>query len=279
MHRTALIMLVAAVGLLGAAPAAAQRLSGMVIDARTGRLLESVRVVVSRPGDDAVVTEGVTGDRGRFTLELPEAGEWVVRGERIGYAPVVSDPIEVGANEEVTVALRLAVEAVPLEPMTVSGRAQISAGLRGFYTRLEQSELTGRGHFLERADIERMGTSQPTQVFRNVVSLRVRPGARGRGDMLRMADGCVPALYLDGVQINFFDHTTSLDDFVAADAIAAVEVYRDTWVEGFTDPRGCGLVLVWTTKGSAQPSTSDSPTWLRVVAGTGVVAALVLLLH
>lgn len=279
MHTTVHRSVLAALALAAlAGPAAAQTISGSVQNDASGNPLEGVHVVLL---DDQGHNFGetFTNEAGGFRLVLPRSGTWVIAADLIGYGSVQSEPIEIGPDERVTVEIRLAVEAIPVEPVVVTGRvAHLNADIRAFYDRVERGELSGIGRFVTREDIERSVPSEPSDLLRTMPGVRVvrRATAYGSGSSIRMSGGCVPAIFVDGTQINRFRASDDLDDFVAAYAIEGIEVYRGAGqqVGRFHDDRGCGLILVWTRRGSVDGSPFS---WTRFLVGAALIAGILLL--
>ena len=263
---------------LAASTAAAQSLSGRVLNDASGNPLEGVHVVLT----DTVgrnFGETFTNEMGAFRLVVPRAGSWVVAADLIGYGSIESDPVEVGADERVVLEVRMAVEAVAMEPVVVTSRvSHMNADIQAFYDRVERGRMFGLGRFVTREDIEREVPSEPSDLLRTMPGVRIvrRGTPYGSGSGIQMASGCIPAIYVDGTQINRFRASDDLDDFVAASAIEGIEVYRGAGqqVGRFFDERGCGLILVWTRRGT----TEGSPfTWTRFVIGTSLLLGILFL--
>lgn len=261
-----------------AGSAAAQTISGRVMDDVSGNPLESVHVVIL---DDEGHNFGETfsNEAGGFRLVLPRSGDWVIAADLIGYGSVQSEPMEIGPDERVTVEIRMAVEAIPMEPVVVTGRvAHMNSDIQAFYDRAERGRLSGLGRFVTREDIDRSAPLEPSDLLRTMPGIRVtrRATAWGSGSSIQMSSGCVPAIFVDGTQINRFRASDDLDDFVAAYSIEGIEVYRGAGqqVGRFHDDRGCGLILVWTRRGT----TDGSPfTWTRFIIGASLLAGIFLL--
>lgn len=268
-----------AVGLcLAATPAAAQELSGRVLDHATGAPLTDVRVTLL-DAERRARAETLTDTLGAFTLDVPRAGRWIVVAEVLGYGTTASEPVAVAPTERVELEIRMAVEPIPVEPVVVTGRASYGHGdIRRFYDRVERGRMSGFGQFVTRTEVERTMPFEPTDLLRMMAGVRVTTGSRpGAGGSISMTRGCVPAIYVDGTQINRSLIGSSLDDFVAANDIEGIEVYRGgaQHVPGYHDDRGCGLVLVWTRRGSPDGRPFS---WTRLLIGAGLVLT-VLFIH
>lgn len=277
MHTRRLIM-AALASTLAVMPARAQDVVGRVIDADTEEPLRGVHVVLmdhERRGQGGVFSD----EDGRFALSVPRAGEWRISASRIGYGAIVSDPLPVDDEERVEVEIRMGVEAVPLQGLVVQSRSiHVTDEIDEFYQRMERGGRFGFGRFVSREDIERRSPIHTTDLLRMTASVRV-VGASGRAGSrpaLRMSSGCVPAVFIDGSQINWHDPNDSLDYYVSPASIEGIEIYRTPGQgpPGFYDPRGCGMVLVWTRRGSQD---GKPLTWGRVFAAAGIVLGILIL--
>jgi hypothetical protein len=258
------------------AGAAAQAVTGIVRDAETGRPVDGVEVMLINPAGVAAATT-MTDDAGSFLLRAPGAGSWILAARRPGYGAVTSEAIRMEASEWLVAEVVLGVEPLQLEPIVVTSRRSIhSPAVERFYERRDRAGRTGLGYFVVREEIERLSPQQPSDLLRDARGVRIRTARGGRGAGIRMAGGCVPAIYLDGVPINRSYRTDSLDDFVTVMDIEGIEVYRgaSTQVGHIYDPSGCGLVLVW-TRGGRQDVEPTRGGWTRMI---GTVAALGLVL-
>jgi hypothetical protein len=279
LHTTVLRSFAVALALVAmACPTAAQTISGHVQNDASGNPLESVHVVLLDEEGDSF-GETFTNGTGWFRLVIPRSGTWIIAADLIGYGFVQSEPIEIEPDERVTVEIKMAVEAIPMEPVVVTGRvSHMNGDIQEFYDRVERGKLSGFGRFVTREDIERGVPMQPSDLLRTMPGVRVmrRATAFGSGSSIQMSGGCVPAIFVDGSQINRFRASDDLDDFVAAHSIEGIEVYRGAGqqVGRFHDDRGCGLILVWTRRGTADGSPF---TWTRFIIGASLLAGMLLL--
>src|SRR5688572_23895501 len=65
--------------------------------------------------------QGITSDNGRYRFEGVSAGQYRVQLLRIGFRPVLSDPVQVAAGEPVQLALRVASQPLELPPVNRHG--------------------------------------------------------------------------------------------------------------------------------------------------------------
>jgi hypothetical protein len=118
-------IVVAVAAALAAAPAAAQRVEGRLVDAAGAPVTAafvSLRDAQGRPVDRALTREG-----GVFALQAPAAGTYRVRAERIGFAATVSDALALAAGETRPLRLVATGEGVTLAPVVARGRSRCEA--------------------------------------------------------------------------------------------------------------------------------------------------------
>lgn len=268
---TAVVILAAA-----AIPAAGQVLRGQVLDAATDRGVSSADVALL---DTLGVRRAaaVTDSSGAFRVKLEAAGIYRVRVERLGYRATQIDSIDIGDSEEVVVVLRVGVEAIPVAPIDVTGRSRFFQGrLQEFYERMDRNKRAGIGRFLTREEIENRPGAFASDLFYSFPSISV-VGRQRTVTMRRNGTDCVPHLYLDGVLLNR-GGPWNIDEFVRADDVEGVEVYHGL-AQGpgdYHDPSGCGVVLVWTRRGS---DDGEPFSWRRLLVATGFAGVLFLLLR
>jgi hypothetical protein len=276
MHATRILpLLTVFLGL--AAQIAAQALEGVVKEEATGAGLPGAEVVLRDAEEGTLIDRAVTDEEGRFMVAFGTHRAVTLTVSRLGYHTFASDPIAVGAGERLSIEIRLGVDAIPIDPLVVTDRSRrYPPDVQAFYDRLERGRRTGDGHYISRAEIEVAFPSRPTDLLRSMAGVRVARGRAGSGELVHMRGGCIPSIYIDGAHINRFDTRLSLDDHVAAGSIEGIEVYRGSGrlVGHMHDPRGCGLILVWTRRGERD---ATSIPWRTVGVVLVALAALLLL--
>jgi hypothetical protein len=276
----AAVIVAAATLLLGsAAGLVAQTVSGIVTEAQTGQPVEGAEIMLIDANED-VQARTMTAADGRFAAAVPHPGRWILRIERVGYGVLTSDPLEIKPAEWLLLEVTLDARAVPLEPIVVAARRSIySPEVQRFYDRRDGAHRSGLGYFVVRAEIERLNPFRPTDLLRTAPGIRVVRGPAGRGQGLRMASGCIPAIFIDGMQINRMSRNDSLDDYVTVMDIEGVEVYRgpSSQLANLHDPSGCGLVLVWTRGGYHDPDSTFQ--WRTVLGALGILALFALIFN
>jgi hypothetical protein len=267
-HGLALLAGIAAIAIaLAPASIAAQTITGTILDAATNRPVDAAEILLHGE-DEAIVARAQSDAAGRFTIHPPAAGAWVLTVRRIGFTTIVSDPLQLQAGDWVTVDVILATDAIALDPIVVTARRSIrSPDVQRFYDRRDLAARSGIGHFIVRDEIERLSPQRPTDLLRGMPGLRVVRGQSGRGEGIRMASGCIPAIYVDGMPLNRMQRTDSVDDFVAVLDLEGIEIYRGATsrVAQYHDPTGCGLILVWTRGGYHDP---QQPFKWKLIVGT-----------
>lgn len=217
-----------------------------------------------RDSTGAVVAQVQSTDKGEFRLPAPGAGRYFVQASRIGFS-TIDAPIVLGEDEALEVVLRLAEEAIPLEPLLVVGRRRIKEGtLDQFYDRMARMKQRGKGQFLNREEIEaRRGLTL-------TMTLQTVPGiwAPGSGQPVQLVAGgggfCIPHFYLDGLRMpDGFREIETLD-------LEGIEVYQgyDERVDGI-NPNECGYVFLWRRADWGNPFD-----WGRALIAVGAGAVI-----
>jgi hypothetical protein len=261
------------------APLHAQVVAGTVLEETTGRYLVGARVTLLDAQDVVHATE-LADSLGQFALQVPRAGSWILSVQLLGYEPLVTEAIPVDPAEMVVVEITLAVDAIPLEPLVVKTRRSMrSPDIQAFYDRRDRAGRSGFGNFVARDEIERGGATRPTDLVRSMAGVRIVRGVPGRGAGIRMAGGCVPAIFIDGMRINRVSLHDSLDDYVTTLDIEGIEVYRGptSQVGALHDPSGCGLVAVWTRRGEPHPGSGIG--WRKMLTVGAILAVIIFILN
>jgi hypothetical protein len=215
----------------------------------------TVRLLRGETGDEELAAV-LTDAEGRFVLPAPAVGSYRLSTERIGYASVTTPTFDLIRDDGLEVELRVAVEAIPLAPLTiVSERPARLDNLRmhvgGYFERERTWGARGMGfaHFLDREAVRRRNASRITDLVRDLPGVRVEPNAEG-GTMitLRSVDGtgnrCIPLVFLDGAPAG---DGADIDLLISAWDIAAVEVYPGQGIPAqFMRGRACGAIVLWT---------------------------------
>lgn len=267
--------------LLSAAPAAlpAQVVFGRVIDADGGQPIKHATLELLDDRAD-IVTRVPVDTLGAFRIRSWHPGKYRLKTFALGYATVSSEILELATGDVLELTVRLATNAVPLEPIVIKARARESLAeiaLAGYYDRRDAGRRIGLGRFFDRGAIAGRGRKL-TDVLATIPGVRILHVQNCSVPLISMAgnnatrseelqvdqlvrlqtlrDACKPAsvcranIYVDGVLLAF-DETISIDLTVPLDWVEAIEVYRraaEVPAE-FLGRATCGVVAVWTRRG------------------------------
>lgn len=240
--------------------AAGQVLRGTVTDRETGEPIPSTSVLVLN-ADSTLRTVSLTDDAGHFVIR-PEAGDFLLRVERLGYASVSSEVLDLSRTDSLTFDVRLPPQPVALRGVGVVGGAEGRFDPSGFYERRDREW----GYFLGPVDIEQRHPVSVGDLLTGIPGfaynyehggLALRMTGRGRN--------CWPTVYVDGVRVvsgrilsrpgqETERDGVLLDGLVNTALVRAVEVYM-SGIEAPasflpSDPGGtCGVIVLWTYVG------------------------------
>jgi hypothetical protein len=228
---------------------------GRVVDDGSGRAIETVEVRLVGAVESLV---RVSDGEGAFLFPRVRPGVYEVVLEHLAYG-THTDTVEVGEGELVSYEARLAMEPIELAPLTVTVRRRdVSPMLLGFYERMSMDR---GGYFITREDIERRQPDRISHMIGEAPGARVRcPGggcyvifARYERDRLRGA--CRPAVYVDRMYVGGGRNIApaSVDGLVIPAEVEAVEVYDGPGslpAEFGGSNAGCGVVVIWTRRGT-----------------------------
>jgi hypothetical protein len=257
----------------------AQVVIGHVIDAEGGQF---IRFATLELLDDRaqVVVRANTDSLGAFRVRSWQPGKYRLKTLAFGYATVTSEILELATGDVLDLTVRLAPDAVPLEPITIKGRERHSLAeiaLSGYYDRRDAGQRLGLGRFFDRGAIARRGRKL-TDVLATIPGVRILHVQNCPVPLVSMAgnnatrledirtdqlvrlptgmEACKPAsvcranVYVDGV-LMALDETISIDQTVPVDWVEAIEVYRraSEVPAEFLSRATCGVVAVWTRRG------------------------------
>lgn len=275
-HRVCLAAGLAAAALLASRPAPAQVLvQGVLRDAASNAPIPSARVALSGTGGQwrgEILTDSV----GAFAFQDVRPGTYRLRTTRVGYRES-RGALRLSADSVVQLELKMAVERVALEPVTVVARSRrtVSPVLEGFYGRMER----GQGRFVTREEIEARRPGRVTDMLRGIPNLTANESRSGMGGGTvsrgSSGDRCTVVVWVDGMLIsqpsaggtvtggpglrrrgsmdgNRAREDQAIDDYVHPNDVEGIEVYRgesDTPAEFITRWVSCGTVVIWTRRG------------------------------
>ena len=224
-------------------------LTGIVTRAdKTPLAAAAVRVVA------AAITVAADTD-GSFRVNYLPVGQQAVEVRMIGYQTLqLQVEIERGKTAEVRAVLE-AVAPVSLQTVQVNAEPIIHPELQGF----EERRASHNGKFFTQEEIARMQPRLFTDVLRRVPNIQIRSttsfGPRasvqnGRNSGLNSGRSCQVLFYVNGALFPI-PRGEAIDDFIAPDRVAAVEIYSGTsqappqFSSSMYNNSRCGVVVIW----------------------------------
>ncbi len=218
---------------------------------REGRILGRVSdpegialkgVLVSAADDQTL-----TNDKGFFEVRISETGAIPVTFEMFGRATIV-DTVQTQAEEGLFLRVAMPVEALDIEPMTVTA---VSRRRLLYLEDVTRRVAMGFGTFVTATGLQERGYPSFGQLLRNQPGMRILGGVPVFRDAGSLGTGpCPPIFYLDGARI-----AGPLADFITMD-IELVEMYPATASvppEYIDSDSRCGVIAVWTKRGVDLP--------------------------
>ena len=276
MRRTVLVAAVLGLAAAMAETGHAQILRGRILEDGTGAPISNAHITLLIRNTQQIAAEADGDSVGRFRMLAPRPDTYDIRIDRIGYQPVAIDSFGIGEDREVVVEFRMALNAVPLEPVRVLGNSRYDhTRLEDYYDRMERMTRAGIGRFITREDVEATPTSYVSDLMRGHVPTLQVVGRQRAVYFYRNGRECMPSLYIDGVLANR-NQAVGPDEFVSADLVEGIEVYRGlTQMPGeYVDLSGCGVILIWTRRGFDEGRPFS---WKRMLVA-GAVTSLIFLL-
>lgn len=244
-------------------------LAGEVVDAESGKPVEGAHVVLAEVGLSAI-----SNDLGRFVFPSVRPDLLTLEVRRLGYAET-QGTVRIEGGKATETRVSLAVEAVSLEPITVTAvrRRVRLPDLEDF----ERRYYSGWGRFVLEDEIRLRNPTKVTQVLSDT---GVQLTANGTELTMRRT-GCAPMVYVDDVKLTYLPRGGREDPrrlappnrgnypwpipeaspaVEAADAVnlihpsevLAVEIYRgpaETPGQYIDSNSQCGVILIWTRRG------------------------------
>ncbi|HEY0778266.1 MAG TPA: TonB family protein [Gemmatirosa sp.] len=234
---------------------------GNVRAADESRLLGAhVSLTVGGPGSPEHA-DVLTDADGAFTFERVPDGAAVVIVRRLGFRPeTLAVDVPQPPGGPIVVMLTRVAQLMPAVLVRDATRRPVGPAY-GF----EHRRTQGFGHFVTRADIERLRPLRTSDLFRAIPGVtmttnnsgtltpHLRTGDRGRGS------SCDPAYWLDGMPLGV--GAPDLDG-LPPKTIESIEVYsgnatipsalRNTMAAG-----GCGVIAIWTRHGFLAGDVDD----------------------
>lgn len=246
-------------------PAAAQTIDGTLLDLSTDRPIDLGLVMIFTEAGDSI-DMALTDASGRFSLEAPEPGNFLLLASALGYRETPAGVFELGEDGVMSIEYRLAPEPIAIAEVLVSlNRPVLEHKLvrNGFVRRVQR----GLGAFVTPYDIERSSATSTEQLLTHIPNVQVREvrimrqvggelsdaeltrGLSNYGSeqftiyprpdigetvQIRAPNGgwCTPTVYVDGVRTFYetdamsYDQALTLSTIAPLETMEAIEVYR-----------------------------------------------------
>jgi hypothetical protein len=236
----------AAAGALLLAPvprlAAQSSVSGVVIDAGTGRPVADVTLRI-----DALGRESVSDERGRFRFPGLGAGRHLLLARHLAYAPR-SDTLVLTDDQHLDLELRLSGSPLGIDPLHVTARSRLLLDA-GFYQRRDR----GLGEYFTRDDIGKRSFQRLSDLLITVPGFKRTIRADGTSSMdargkKSIVLTCNTQYFIDGIRADLA--ATDIDN-LGLEGVEGIEVYRGSAgipLQYGADRGACGAVLIWMRK-------------------------------
>lgn len=239
--------MLAGLTVLAAAALHAQQVHGRLLGTERESPIRGAEVSLLR-GDTSIVSAR-SDDSGYFKLVAPSGGIYRLAARRVGYAPGLTLPFGLRADQILQPIFRMVSMSVSLTPVVIVADGLPSAEWTlGYLDRRRH----GMGHHMTREDIDKRSATTTTELLRDMpgmkgvklgmgtdilVSTRGQASAGGRS-------GCSIAAFVDGLEVGI----DMLNDRVLPNEIEAIEIYPGMaqMPIQFQRLRGaCGTIVVW----------------------------------
>lgn len=190
-----------------------------------------------------------TDQSGRFVLTGLPTGTYNLDARALGYEPLTR-PVDVLVDDSLSLSFAMS-RLVPLDTVRIRALRPTDPSLK--LAEFEERRKAGFGRFLGPAEMQDLEPLFFSDIARRFPSLRVERGDYGLIVTMRatgigatsFGSRCAPPVFVDNIRM---PNDGSLDSFLMASQIAAVEVYSGA----FGPPQymdllsGCGSIVVWT---------------------------------
>jgi hypothetical protein len=250
---------------------AAQQVRGVVVEDSTNRPIADAKIELLA-ADSTVRATSFSAATGWFELFSEGGGQILVRASHAAYSRSGTLAIAIGPQEIINVVLRLSGGPIPLEPLVVSATRDLS----GFSERARRRAF---GHFITRADIDKLGGHSLSHVLRFTPEVRIEAVRDGpftsQGVFMRTyGDLCVHSVYLDGVPVPT-GSVFGIDGMLPLDAVVGIEVYRSALsapmqfrLPAFGANMTCGVIAVWSRPLPGSPMTAKRAFFAGFLVGS-----------
>lgn len=219
-------------------------------------------------------TFGVVSDSlGEFDISIPNdilPAKFFVRSDMIGFASVEDVAVNVKALDDLFVVVELDEEAIPVRPLKVLASRAPSHYLDEFNRRARDVQHGSGGTIISRADLIRGGQQSVARVLGGTPGMRyIRDRTGDMESVLSTRGNCAPKVYLDGTPT-----VVSNVAMISAESLEGAEIYvgPSQGPAEYFDPKGCGVILLWSRRGEAAGDRHYP------IIGLGIIASITAIL-
>jgi hypothetical protein len=235
-HFRLLVAVLVTIALPGTALAQGASLKGRILDSELGEVIAGAIVRV-RPGGEPITVD----TSGKFEVTGLKPGTIEVAVQAVGFQSR-SWKFTVREGQVLTQDFPMEFTGEKLPDLVVTARA---VKLAPRYADFERRRERGVGAFLRWDDIKKKNFNTVGQAMRSIRGVRLDCDQQEFECFVKMArtPNCLPAWYVDGVQVQLFHENTPIRD------VYGLEIYRGpSEVPGeFTgSAAACGVLVVWT---------------------------------
>jgi hypothetical protein len=141
-------------------PAAAQTITGRVVDATTNARVRAAEVMIVQIDSSA---KTLTDSLGAFRFRaIP--GMWTLRVQALGYEDLVTQPLLVAEKEHLSIIVLVSTKPIEIAPITVVARSNRAlTRLDDFHNRMKRNAF---GYFLDQKAVEKMPATFVSDLLR-----------------------------------------------------------------------------------------------------------------
>ena len=250
LHSRGISLLVASILMVAlAGPVHGQLLQGRVIDRAAGVSIPSASVRLVEMPTGKVLSD-LTNESGLFQFQVTSEGPYVLDVFALGYITYV-DTLRVPPKEEqITLEVRMGIDAIPLDPLEVTAsrspwwEVTEPRMVWDYHRRKDYQGKLGLGKFFDQDQLEAMFPAGDLSIFTEIWP----PRAESSSISLRGAS-CDYTYYVDGLKWN---GTLEEIPFRTSD-LYSVELYRgpsEIPGEFLSSNSRCGVMVFWTWRSS-----------------------------
>ena len=241
------MVLLLASACLGHAQLAAQTIEGVLLESGTDRPIELGLITLLTVDSDSVGS-ALTDEAGRFRVESPSGGEFLLSASALGYRPTVASSVfTIEDGGAMSLQFRIEPLAMQLEGITVEAEASLFMQPKLVQNGFVERAQRGFGRFITPRDIELAHALTTGDLLARTGRVTTRPAFGGDQVLMLGASGyCSPSVYLDGFRISL---DIPLEAVAPVSVLEAAEVYRSATeapAQYGGGMGGCGVIVLWT---------------------------------